>query len=154
MNHYITHIFDDKIPATGLKKIAFITVTDDPNDEAEYFIGTDNNPVSKSEIREWERSKRIFMVSGEPIRLSDEDTLYLNPAGKLLLANYIEPDKNVQILDQKIKSFTDQALDKTYVNVLNGKPLPTTERFANISYAKRSVTKSRATKSTRAKTTK
>jgi hypothetical protein len=149
MNHYITHIFNDKIPASGLKKIAFITVTDDPDDQAEYFIGTDNNPISEDEIKEWERKKRIFMVSGKPIRLADDDTLYVNSAGKLLLANYIEPDKNLQVLDLIIKSFTDQAVNITYSKAIKFDRLPTTQKFANISFAKKTTSKNARSKTTK-----
>lgn len=129
MKHYITHVFNETIPSYGLKKLTFITITDDQTETLEYFLGTDNNPYTTDEINDWVIKGKIFALNGDLIPLPENQTLYFDRSGSIFMGDYIDPEKDKQLLHYTIENFVNQSAKVSYNVSIPIEELPVPEKF-------------------------
>jgi hypothetical protein len=101
MKYFITHIFNEGLPSKGLRKVTYLTINDE--DEDEYFLGTDNNPLPLDRIRQMEENDKIFSINGDPIELRPGKSLFIDKDGYLYFADRLNAKSSVERLEVTVK---------------------------------------------------
>lgn len=105
MKRFITHVFNEGVPQEGLKKLTYLTVTDEVADKDEFFLGLDNNPLENRDILSWVKQGKLFIVHEGPFELKPGKSLFIDSGGNLFMANRLDPDSGKEKLNIHIKEF-------------------------------------------------
>ncbi len=103
---YITHIYPEGLPLTGLRKLAFITTMEIPG---EYFLGTDNNPLTEEEINNWVAKNQLVPLQYK-VALPEKKSLWVDSVGLLFFGDSYNSEKR----DSKEIAVYDAILGKIF----------------------------------------
>ncbi len=110
---FITHYFPEAIanglPRSGLRRLAYMTMTDAEEDKDEYFLQTDNNPYSEEDVQQMEQ-KKVIKRFAKFIELPEGKSLWISPEGEFIVANrgaapFEDPDKKIICTLDDLRTF-------------------------------------------------